>query len=309
MESVIAIDKDPDVGAALSAPSKLSWGAIFGGTFVALGVWAMLLALGLAIGLTVVNPNNPETARTAATFTGLWSAIALLVSLFVGGIAASRAAGWVDRSTGAIHGAVLWGFTTIAGALLLFFALRAGVGAAMGLGMGVARTASSAVAAGTRDNGALSQMLGIDSDDLLTSLNRRLRAEGKPVVTRGQLEAAARDVVDRALREGRLDRDLLVTSISRNTNLSTADVEQLTDRIQDRVDQKLGRLETMKRDAQYTALRVADAAAEAMWWSFIGLALSLIAALAGATLGVSRRQRSFAAGERLPLATTREAHP
>jgi hypothetical protein len=36
----------------------LSWGAIFGGAIAALGVGALLHSLGLALGLTSINPQN-----------------------------------------------------------------------------------------------------------------------------------------------------------------------------------------------------------------------------------------------------------
>jgi fumarate reductase subunit D len=113
---------------------RLSWGAIFGGMFVALGVWLMLLTLGLAVGLGAVDPNNLSSARNAATGTGVWSVIALVLSLFAGGMVSARTAGILDRPTGALHGAVLWGFTTLAGAFVLSFALRAGIVTAANVG-------------------------------------------------------------------------------------------------------------------------------------------------------------------------------
>ncbi|MBX3191854.1 MAG: hypothetical protein KF819_32990 [Labilithrix sp.] len=317
MAHVIPIDEEAAIEPAplVSAPLKLSWGAIFGAMFVALGLWLMLLTLGLAVGLTVVNPDSPSAVRIGASITGLWSVIALLASLFVGGMIASRAAGWVDRTTGAIHGAVLWGFTTLAGATVLSLAMTAGAGTALRLGAGIAGAAATAMSAtageGTlEDRGtALGPMLGVDSDDLLAPLNRRLRMEGKPPVTRGQLEAAARDMVERARREGRLDHEQLVASIARNTELSPMDADQLADQIEARVEQQRARMETSRRDEQHATSRIADATAEAMWWSFIGLALSLMAALAGATIGVGGRRRYVPTIEPAPLATTREAHP
>src|SRR5690349_14919798 len=96
-------------------PVKLSWAAIFGGTIVALGLWVLLCSLGLALGLSAIDPANPGSARAAGIGTGVWSLVAPLIALFIGGMVASRTAGIVDRVGGAIHGAVLWSLATIVG--------------------------------------------------------------------------------------------------------------------------------------------------------------------------------------------------
>jgi hypothetical protein len=95
---------------------RISWGAIFGGTLVALGVWLLLHTLGLAAGLTAIDPNNPRSLRGVGIGTGIWSIVAPLIALFVGGYVAARSAGVLERGLGALHGAVLWGLTTVAGA-------------------------------------------------------------------------------------------------------------------------------------------------------------------------------------------------
>src|SRR5207248_11519006 len=101
--SVASIEREMVGGGGRVSP-RLSWGAIFGGTFVALGIWILLYAFGLAAGLTAVDPNNPGSARGAGIFTGVWGLIAPLVALFVGGFVASRSAGIFDRFAGGIHG-------------------------------------------------------------------------------------------------------------------------------------------------------------------------------------------------------------
>src|SRR5688572_27849864 len=87
---------------------KLSWGAIFGGAVAAIGVWILLYALGIAMGLSTINPNNPDSAQASGIFTGIWSLIAPLIALFVGGVVAGRAAGISTRLDGATHGLVMW---------------------------------------------------------------------------------------------------------------------------------------------------------------------------------------------------------
>jgi hypothetical protein len=295
-----------------SAPLKLSWGAILGGVVVALGVWILLQVLGLAAGLSAIDPNDPSSLRGAGIGTGIWSVIVPLVALFVGGLVAARTAGVVDRSTGAVHGAVLWGFTTLAGVLVLGMAVRTVVGAAANVTTTVVSGAGSAVSATAQESGSIGQALGIDANDLIAPLNRRLAAEGKPQVTAAQLEAATKDVVGTAIRQGRLDRPLLVSSIAENTNLTRADAEELATDIESRWNTQRqdveARVGTMAEDVQTGALQAADQTGKALWWVFAGLLLGLAASIGGATVGVSRRQRLIA-DEQVPLATTREAHP
>ena len=62
-------------------------------------------------------------------------------------------------------------------------------------------------------------------------------------------------------------------------------------------------------DSGEPALIALDSTGKALWWGFLGLAFSLVAALAGASIGVTRRQRQAAISEAPPLATTREVHP
>src|SRR5688500_18139947 len=105
------------------SPVRLSWGAIFGAAFVALGIWVLLYALGLALGLSALEPTSPNSARAAGIGTGIWSLIAPLIALFVGGFVAARSSGVLERMVGALHGAVLWGLTTVFGIMVMGVAL------------------------------------------------------------------------------------------------------------------------------------------------------------------------------------------
>src|SRR5687767_1869145 len=95
-------------------PVKISWGAIFGGAVAALGIWALLYAFGLALGLSAVDPNDPGSIRGSSIFTGIWSILSPLIALFVGGMVAGHSAGIMTRLGGGLHGLVMWGVTTLA---------------------------------------------------------------------------------------------------------------------------------------------------------------------------------------------------
>src|SRR4051812_11214016 len=105
--------------AAPFPPPRLSWSAIFGGTVAALGIWILLYSFGIAIGLSAIDPNQARSLKGSGIFTGLWSLIAPLIALFVGGLVAGRGAGSVTRVGGGTHGLVMWGLTTLAGVFLV----------------------------------------------------------------------------------------------------------------------------------------------------------------------------------------------
>jgi hypothetical protein len=296
-----------------SVPFKLSWGAIFGGTFVALGVWILLYALGLALGLSSVDPNDPGSAKSAGIGTGIWSLIVPLIALFAGGLVASRTAGVVDKMGGALHGAVLWGLTTLVGVIVMGMAISSLMGAVFSVGktaVGVAGSAISGAASQGGQIGKIAKSFGLNADDALGPVNQRLRQEGKPAITGDQLQAATKDVLGTSIQQGRLDRNLLVTSIAQNTALSRRDAEDIAGRIETQWNQAQGQVGQAAQQVQQGALKVADTTGHVFWGVFFALLLGLVSSILGATLGVSKSQRFFAGSTVVPAAgARREVYP
>lgn len=284
------------------APIKLSWGAIFGGTFVALGIWVLLYALGLALGLSSVDPSDPASAKSAGIGTGIWSLIAPLIALFLGGLVAARTAGVMDKLGGAIHGAVLWSFTTLAGVVLMGFALSSLLGAVFSVGKAAVSASGQAVSGAitSGQGGGVAQAFGLDANDALAPVNERLQQGGQPPITAEQLQAAVKDVVGTAVREGRFDRQLLISSLAQNTALSRQDAEEVAGRVEAQWSQAQGQAGGVKTQVQQGALKAADNTGKAFWGVFAALFLGLISAIIGATSGVSRRQRVHAEGAVIP---------
>jgi hypothetical protein len=158
--------------------------------------------------------------------------------------------------------------------------------------------------------------MGVDANDALGPINERLRAEGKPTITAAQLEAGTRDVVQTAVREGRLERETLIGAIVQNTGLSRADAEEIGDRVQAQYQgataQVQSRLHAAAERAQTGALRAGDVTGKAFWGVFGALLMGLIAALAGGAAGApgvpGRRRREHVVGP-AAIATPREVHP
>lgn len=94
---------------AASPSFVIHWSAVLGGSFVALGCWMFLLALGAAI----------QGDRGPTTWTAVYSLISPIVALFIGGMVAARSRLLAGRLDGILNGAVIWGFTMSVGALLI----------------------------------------------------------------------------------------------------------------------------------------------------------------------------------------------
>ena len=124
-----------------------------------------------------------------------------------------------------------------------------------------------------------------------------------------------RRLVRRAASEGRMDREMLISTIAERTALSRPDAEELATRIQGQIDAARQQAsQTMSRAAekvQSGALQAAEKADTALWVMFAALALGLVASIAGAMLGVGRRRREWVEhADEVPVYHhPREAHP
>lgn len=123
------------------APFHVSWGALFAGAAAALGVWILLYALGVALGLSTVDPNDRDTLRASGVFTGVWGLATPLVALFIGGLVAGRSAGALGRGGGALHGLVVWSLTALGGLYLVATLFGNVLGSAVAVGQNVASQA------------------------------------------------------------------------------------------------------------------------------------------------------------------------
>jgi hypothetical protein len=208
---------------------------------------------------------------------GIWSIIAPLLALFGGAFVTARLSGPVTRGIGALHGAVLWGLTAVSAVVLTTMAMGAIVRTGVEAGTGIARGVGSAAGSA-----------GLGLDQVLGPINQRLRAQGSPTVTAGQVQAATQDVLSRAARGGSVDRNALIQALTRNTNLSRTDAETVAGQIEGQVSGGMAGL-------RQGGLEAAKTTGNVMWGLFGALLLGLAAAVVGSALGVSQRQRWEAA--------------
>ena len=90
--------------------SLVSWGSVIAGAVIAVAVGAMLNLLGLAVGVSALEPGDPSgvSAGGYTVLSGVWLLVSTVVGLVVGGYVAARSATDPDHHEGALHGAAVW---------------------------------------------------------------------------------------------------------------------------------------------------------------------------------------------------------
>ena len=106
---------------------RVSWGGIFGGVLVAVGLLLLLAALGVAVGISAVQPTQTELAKVG-TGAGIWAGVSLLIALFVGGYVSTRIGATHDPSTGFFAGFLVW----VVSLLLVAYLAASGVSSLAG---------------------------------------------------------------------------------------------------------------------------------------------------------------------------------
>jgi hypothetical protein len=102
----------------VSVGSRVSWGAIFAGAFVALTMCIFFGMLGAALNITTAESVRGEHLATGA---GIWAIATLLLSLFVGGFVTSRTTVGERKGETLMYGVLVWA---------LLVGMLVGVGAA-----------------------------------------------------------------------------------------------------------------------------------------------------------------------------------
>jgi hypothetical protein len=289
--------------------SNARWGAIVGGVVMATALWVVLHIFGMGVGLTAIDPEGTNSIRSIGIGTGIWSVIAPMIALFVGGLVVSRLAPSPSRLSRAIHGGLVWAVAALASVAILFLIASSVVRGAAAAGGRVVGAVSGVVAdgAGAIDSGTL-KSLGIDADELLGPINHRLRADGKPIVTAAQLEAATKDVLGTAVRTGSIDRPMLVKALADNTALARADADEIATALEARWQNVRHRAAELATRARTAALQAAKHTGKALMGLSAALFLGLAAAVGGALLtGHNDRRRRVGYGSVTGTAATSSA--
>ena len=122
---------------------RISWGGIWAGVLVVLGILLVLGTLGLAIGFSAnARDIDPQKIGMGAL---IWSRASLLIALFLGGAAATRMSMVWNRPTALAQGMLVWVASLIAGIVLSANGLGLMLGAVLTFGFNdaVARAPSA----------------------------------------------------------------------------------------------------------------------------------------------------------------------
>jgi hypothetical protein len=273
----------------------LRWSPILGGAILAIGIWVLLQVLGMGVGLAAVDTDDAGSLKGAGIGTGIWSIIAPLIAMFVGGLLVGRTSGTRDRKVGGMHGSVMWALALAVG-LWAMMSMLSTLAGGVGRVAGAASSATSSVVAGVAQHseGAMSA-LGIDANDMVGPINERLRQDGKPTVTAEQLNATMKALAQRGVRGAEINREVIVAELARNTSLSQTDAQDVAADIERKyreVSTQAGaKLEQVGEDAKRVGLEAADKTGKALLLGGLMMLLSLGAAVAGGALGVPKQTR------------------
>lgn len=204
---------------------KVSWGGIWGGVLVAIGLLLLLSVLGVAIGVTAVDPGDTQAESVGAGI-GVWGGLSLLIALFVGGMVSTRIGAIFDRTTGFFEGALVWAVSV----LLMIYLATTGVGMLASGAFNVVRGVGSAVGMMAQDgdvsSGDVNQILsrlrdpktaqqlatatGIPQSEVQTTLSTTAqaveRARDNPAQAAAEARKGVADLYAKARNTGAMER-------------------------------------------------------------------------------------------------------
>lgn len=255
---------------------KVSWGGVFAGVLVAIGVSMLLASLGVAIGVSAVNPGRTDPNALGAG-AAIWGGAQLLIALFVGGMVATRVGAIIDRTTGFFEGVLVWVVS------LILMAYLAGSGIAS-----VASGAFTLLGGATQTFSAVVQQPPVDSANIDVQGTVEQMAEQ---LRNPELVNQVASVTGLSVNEVRDTLSETATRVEANRNNPPQAAEEASRGIATLFDRARS---TGALAAQ--AEQIQPEVASAAWLTFIALLLSLAAAVAGAMLGRSKAADAVVAG-------------
>lgn len=93
---------------------RISWGAVWAGVLIALGMEALFVTFGLFIGFSMYDWRAANPWGDVSAWSTAWYLVTAGWSMFFGAWCAARLAGNPTREAGILHGVTTWGLATIA---------------------------------------------------------------------------------------------------------------------------------------------------------------------------------------------------
>jgi hypothetical protein len=92
----------------------ISWGAVWAGVMIALGMEALLTMFGLFVGFRMYDWQAANPWRGITAWSTIWYFVTVGWSMFFGAWCAARLSGLPVRESGILHGITVWGLATFA---------------------------------------------------------------------------------------------------------------------------------------------------------------------------------------------------
>lgn len=267
----IAIERE----GKLEAGRNLSWGSIIAGAVSGAAVFTVLSLLTAALGFGIFSATSANPFAGIGFFTGLWTAITLIVSFCAGGFVA----GYAARSTGLLHGAITWAVTVLLLFTLVFNAVATTLGIAGQAAGAVAGTAANVAGSALSGAGdAASSAIGaavdkvgegiedVDTEELQGNLKKYLAdtdvkelqpdyLEGQVKESKDEIAAAVKSIalnpenagseIDKLTKSlskkaeeiaNAADEDAIANAVAENSQLSEAEAKEIGKNIYDELD-------------------------------------------------------------------------
>jgi hypothetical protein len=246
---------------------KVSWGGVFAGVLVAMGVSMLLAALGIAIGFSAVDPRDADPTAVGIG-AGIWGGLQLLIALFIGGMVATRVGAITDRTTGFFEGMLVW----VVSLILTAYLASSGIAS-------VASGAFSLLGGATQTFGAVVQGQGgaanLDVSGTIEEMANELRS--------AELVNRVASVTGLSVNETRDTLNETATRVEANREDPARAAEEARRGLAALFDRarSSGALTAQAEEIQ-------PEAASTAWLTFVALLLSLAAACSGAMFGRSK---------------------
>jgi hypothetical protein len=240
---------------------RISWGGIWAGVLTVLGTLLFLTTLGLAVGISAADPGNTD-AGALGVGAAIWSGLALLIALFIGGMAATRLGMIYDRATGAFEGALVWVVSFVAILWLASSGVQLVASGISGVFSGVTQTLGSVT-------GGVDDLSTGDVEQMLARLNDPRTA---------RTISTATGIPEQEVRSALGEMAQRVEAARNNPEQAAAEVRRGAEQLMSRARQQLPAV----------AERVQNTATKTAWITFAAMVISLLAAVAGAMAGRRR---------------------
>ena len=244
--------------------TKVSWGGIWAGVLVAVGLLLLLAAFGLAVGVSAVQPGETDVS-SLGTGAAIWAAVSLLLALFVGAMVSTRVGAISDGATGFFEGALVW----VVSILLMAYVASSGIGMLAGGAFKLVGGATQAVGAVVQ-----SQSVGADVDmsgsvDQIVERLKDPKTAQQIASATGMQASEVQATLSETAQQVENNRDV--------PTQATAEAKQGMAQLMEQAKSS-GALEQKAEELKPQASRAA-------WITFGALVLSLLAAVIGAMIG------------------------